>query len=122
MRSFIDLKRKMLEIENLNYTKLTVINILRKACQMLKKRVKWQEISVTTIILDNNHRSCRISKRTECSIGGTLNIRAESRMLANSQSARARGRLQKIPHLLVIYLQVTETEFSQRYAPTIVFD
>lgn len=90
IRSFIHLKRKMLEIENLNYTKLTVINILRKGyCQMLKKRVKWQEISVTTIILDNNHRSCRISKRTECSIGGTLNIRAESRMLANSQSARA---------------------------------
>lgn len=45
----------------------------------------------------------------------TLNIRAESRMLANSQSSRARGRLQKISHPLVVYLQVTETEFIWRY-------
>ncbi|KZC06264.1 hypothetical protein WN55_10173 [Dufourea novaeangliae] len=38
-------------------------------------------------------------------IAGTLNVRAESRMLANSQSACARGRLQKVSHPLVVYLQ-----------------
>lgn len=56
----------------------------------------------------------------ETKIGCTLNIRAESRMLANSQSSRARGRLQKISHPLVVYLQVTETEFVLRYESTLI--
>ena len=73
-----------------------------------------RKFPATTIILDDNYRNCVGFARTKCSIAGvTLNVRAKSRMLANSQSARARGRLQKISHPLVVYLQVTETEFNR---------
>lgn len=42
-------------------------------------------------------------------------------MLANSQSPRARGRLQKISHPLVVYLQVTETEFVWRHVTSTTY-